>query len=174
MGNYASCKLANPLHIKNSKSTTKVIFPTGEIKQINQPTKAAELMMETPNFFITNSKTMKIGKRFCPLNADDDLQKGAVYIMFPMHKKNSFVTASDLGSLFMTANSAVKRVSSGRVRVLPDDTKLVDDDEVVVPRLSLEGMEEVSMPEFRHRISMSRSRKPLLETIDEEPVRSRR
>lgn len=92
-----------------------------------------------------------------------------MYVMFPMNRKNSVVTASDLGALFMKANSAVKRVSAGKVRVRPDTTE----DAVAVPRLSLEGIEEFSTPEFRHRMSMSRSRKPLLETIDEEPVRSR-
>ncbi|KAJ9173030.1 hypothetical protein P3X46_016206 [Hevea brasiliensis] len=172
MGNYVSCKLANPLLLKNSKST-KVIFPSGEIGQIHQPTKAAELMMETPNFFIVNSKSLKIGRRFCALNADDDLQKANVYIMYLMYRKYSVVTASDLGALFMGANSAVKRVSGGKVRFRPDTTSDTAVDGVAVPRLSLEGTEEVSTPEFRHRMSMSRSRKPLLATIDEEPVRSR-
>ncbi|KDP33032.1 hypothetical protein JCGZ_13063 [Jatropha curcas] len=184
MGNYVSCKLANPLVPKNSK-LTKIILPTGEIRQIQyhhqQPTKAAELMLETPNFFIVNTKSLKIDRRFCPLNADDDLEKANVYVMFPMQRKDTKVTASDLGALFMTANSALKRVSGGKVRVRPDitadntvdDERRKSDDEVVVPRLSLEGIEEVSTPEFRHRMSMSRSKKPLLETIEEEPIRSR-
>ncbi|KAF2295360.1 hypothetical protein GH714_032660 [Hevea brasiliensis] len=115
----------------------------------------------------------EIGRRFCALNADDDLQKANVYVMYPMYRKYSVVTASDLGALFMGANSAVKRVSGGKVRVRPDTTSDTAVDGVAVPRLSLEGIEEVSTPEFRHRMSMSRSRKPLLSTIDEEPVRSR-
>jgi hypothetical protein len=43
------------------------------------------------------------------------------------------------------------------------------------PRLSLEGIEEVSSPYSTHRMSMSmsRSKKPLLETIEEEPICSK-
>ncbi|WCJ25292.1 hypothetical protein M5689_007187 [Euphorbia peplus] len=165
MGNYVSCKISSPSLIKNSRSA-KVILPTGKIQQFRQPTKVAELMLETPNFFTVNSNSLKIGRRFCPLSADEDLQKGNVYVMFPMQRKNSVVTANDLGVLFMTANSAVKRASSaGKVRVQPDD---YDGDDVALPRVSFEGIEEVSTPEFIHRLSISRSKKPLLETIDEE------
>ncbi|XP_050217408.1 uncharacterized protein LOC126668245 [Mercurialis annua] len=177
MGNYtSSCKQACQIdnkYSKSSSSTTKVIFPTGEIKKINQPTKAAELMMETPNYFITDSKIMRIGKRFCPLNADDDLLKGNIYVMIPMHKKNYVVCASDLGSLFMIADSTVKKGSGGGIKVQPGGGTVAVGDVAVVPRLSLEGLEETSVPAVMRRMSISRSRKPLLETIDEEPFRSR-
>ena len=155
----------------SKSTTTKVILPTREIKQVQEPTKVAELMMETPNFFIVNTKTLKIGRRFCPLNADEDLEMGNVYAMLPMHRKNSVATAKDLASLFITANSAFKRVSQRKGRVQPE--VVVDEhaaEVTAVPRLSLEGVEEVSTVEFMHRLSMSRSKKPLLETIEEEPA----
>ncbi|PWA46295.1 hypothetical protein CTI12_AA510090 [Artemisia annua] len=68
MGNYVSCTLT-----KYSKST-KVIYPNGEIRKVRQPIKAAELMLESPNMFLVNSKTLKIGARFQALNADEDLE----------------------------------------------------------------------------------------------------
>ncbi|XP_050229731.1 uncharacterized protein LOC126678859 [Mercurialis annua] len=178
MGNYVSRKLSHPIQ-KNSRKLTKVILPNGEIRQIkNQPTttKAAELMMDVPNFFITDTKTLKMGKRFCPLNADDDLENGNVYIMFPMHRKNSVVTAGDMAALFMTANKVLRRASVGNnsVKVLPESESAGEScEEFALPRLSLEDIEEVSTPEFRHRISMSRSKKPVLETIEEESIFSR-
>ncbi|KAH8483265.1 hypothetical protein H0E87_027880 [Populus deltoides] len=178
MGNYVSCTLSNPQGLRNSSKSTKVILPTGEIKKIQQPTKAAELMLEAPNFFIVNSKSLKIGSRFCPLGADYELGKADVYVMFPMRKKNSVVTAGDMGALFVTANSVMKRASKGNMRVLPkskveipQDMERDDIDEA--PRLSLEGIEDVSAHELIHRMSMSRSKKPLLETIEEEPIRSK-
>ncbi|OAY60455.1 uncharacterized protein LOC110621353 [Manihot esculenta] len=171
MGNYLSRKLVNPLLFKNPKSI-KVVFPSGEIRQIHQPTKAADLMMETPNFFVVNSASLKIGKKFRALSADDDLHKANVYFMLPMDRKNYVVTASDLGALFRTAHTrAVKRIAGGKFRVRPD-TAEGSVDAVVVPKLRLEGIGEVSTPEFKYMLSMSRSRKPLLATIDEEPVRS--
>ncbi|KAJ6364635.1 hypothetical protein OIU76_029572 [Salix suchowensis] len=179
MGNYVSCTLSNPQVFKNSSRSTRVILPSGEIKKIQQPTKAAELMLEAPNFFIVNAKSLKIGRRFCPLNADDELGKANVYAMFPMHKKNYVVTAGDMGALFVTANSVLKRASSkGNIRVLPEYTTEISqnierNDVDAAPRLSLEEIEELSSPYFIHRMSISRSKKPLLETIEEEPVRSK-
>ncbi|KAJ8761230.1 hypothetical protein K2173_001286 [Erythroxylum novogranatense] len=173
MGNYVSAKLASPSLI--SSTSTKVILPNGEIRKIQQPTTAAELMMETPNFFIVNSRSLKMGARFCALNADDELEKATVYVMLPMHRKNSVVKAADLGALFIKANSAVKRVFRvKKVRDLPFEDCRENDmtaETSAVPRLSLDGLEEVATAEFMHRLSMSRSKKPLLETIDEEPDR---
>ncbi|GLU10728.1 hypothetical protein SLE2022_275140 [Rubroshorea leprosula] len=176
MGNYVSCTLSAPLG-KSSKSI-KVVFPGGEIRQLSAPTKAAELMLETPNFFLVNSRSLQIGRRFSPLSADEDLELSNVYVMFPMKRVNSTVTAADMGALFLKANSVSKRGFVGKVRILPESGDLSPDkNEAVevraVPRLNLDDIEDFSAPEFMHRFSMSRSRKPMLETIAEEPICSR-
>lgn len=172
MGNYVSCALSTPIGKSSSKST-KVILPSGEIRQFNEPIKAAELMLETPNFFLVNSQSLKMGRRFSPLNADEDLELANVYVMFPMKRLNSTVTAADMGTLFIAANSAAKKGFGGNVRILPeaaeDDQGLLENEKGMV-KLNLDDIEEFSTPEFRHRLSMSRSKKPLLETIAEEPV----
>ncbi|GFY86748.1 hypothetical protein Acr_05g0003900 [Actinidia rufa] len=167
MGNYISCALASPA-FKHNKSI-KIICQTGEIKKFQQPLKAAELMLEAPNSFLVNSRSLQIGRRFSALNADEDLEMANVYVMFPMKRVRSVVTAADMGVLFLAANSATRRAAGGGVRVLPEPQR----DEAVAaatPRLSLEDVEEFSTPEFKHRLSMCRSKKPLLETIVEEPI----
>lgn len=98
------------------------------------------------------------------------------------------VTVGDMGVLLITAKSASKRVSGGKVGVLPESTgsevgsnssENDGDDrrememETTKTKLNLEDIDESSALEFRHRMSMRRSRKPLLETIAEEPVWSR-
>ncbi|OMO55606.1 hypothetical protein CCACVL1_27154 [Corchorus capsularis] len=179
MGNYASCTLSTSLG-KSSKST-KVILPSGEVKQFNEPIKAAELMLEIPNFFVVNSQSLKLGRRFSPLNADEDLEFANVYVMFPMKRVNSTVTAGDMGALFLAANSAAKKGFGGKVRILPETAEeanysLMESDQeekTAMPKLNLDDIEEFSTPEFMHRLSMSRSKKPLLETIAEEPVSAR-
>lgn len=100
---------------------------------------------------------------------------GNVYVMLPMKRLNSTVTASDMGPLFLVASPSSKRESSGnssgsgRVRVSPESAEVVPlERSSETPKLSLEGIEELSIPEFRHRMSKSRSKKPLLETIAEE------
>ncbi|KAL7141646.1 hypothetical protein ABFS83_08G067800 [Erythranthe nasuta] len=164
MGNYVSCTLSRPAS-KGSSRGTKVIFPSGEVRRVHEPTKAAELMLETPGSFLVNTKSLQIGRRFAALSADEDLEIGNVYVFFPMKRLNSAVTATDMGVLFLAAKRAA---SVGRVRVSPESGG--GEAEVVVPKLNLDDIEEFSTPEFKHRLSMCRSKKPLLETIVEEPV----
>ncbi|KAK8479524.1 hypothetical protein V6N13_074984 [Hibiscus sabdariffa] len=162
MGNYISCTLATPL-IKSGKAA-RVVLPGGEIRQFRDCIKAAELMLECPNYFLTNSQSLHIGKRFSALSADEELELGNVFIMFPMRRLNSVVTAADVAVLFMAANASAKRISSGKA------TENVNEEESSTEgsKLSLEGVEE-----FKYRLSVCRSRKPSLETIKEEPVFSR-
>ncbi|XVF81885.1 hypothetical protein PTKIN_Ptkin15bG0191800 [Pterospermum kingtungense] len=175
MGNYVSCTLSTLISGKASEST-KVILPNGEIRQFHEPIKAADLMLETPNFFVVNSQSLQLGRRFSPLSADEDLEFANIYVMFPMKRVNSKVTAGDMGALFLAANSAAKKLS-----ILPEaaeeanwrDVSAQNEETKAVPKLNLDDMEEFSNPEFTHRLSMSRSRKPLLETIAEEPVCAR-
>ncbi|XP_055804808.1 uncharacterized protein LOC129873695 [Solanum dulcamara] len=182
MGNYISCTLSGPGGNKQSRGV-KVILPTGDISHFYQPIKAAELMMETPNFFLVNTRSLHIGRRFSALNADEDLEMGNVYVMFPMKRLNSFVSAGDMGALLLTANSVSKRVSIGNFRILPEcaESSSVETEQIqgnyyektALPKLNLDDIEEFSSEEFKHRLSMCRSKKPLLETIAEEPVSSR-
>ncbi|XP_027367672.1 uncharacterized protein LOC113873656 [Abrus precatorius] len=176
MGNYVSCTLAPPL-MKNAKAA-RVILPTGEVKQFRDIVNVAELMLEQPNYFLVNSRSLHIGRRFSALSADEDLEFGNVYIFFPMRRVNSVVTAADMAVLFLAANSAAKRLTAGKARVLPEngggawqeeESAAESEKNNGVPRLSLDGVESG----FQYRLSYCRSRKPVLETINEEPIRSR-
>ncbi|KAL5070433.1 hypothetical protein RYX36_021320 [Vicia faba] len=168
MGNYVSCTLASP-STRNAKAT-RVILPTGEVKQFREIVKAAELMLENPNYFLVNSRSLHISTRFSPLAADQELEFGSVYILFPMRRLNSVVTGADMAVLFLAANSAAKRLRAGKTRVQPDVSSgggiENDDQNGSVPRLSLEGVESG----FSYRLSYCRSRKPFLDTINEEPI----
>ncbi|KAH7533907.1 hypothetical protein FEM48_Zijuj04G0181300 [Ziziphus jujuba var. spinosa] len=65
--------------------------------------------------------SLRIGRRFSTINADEDLEIGNVYIMFPMNRVNSIVTPGDMGAPFITANFVMKqRVSGGKVKSLPE------------------------------------------------------
>ncbi|QCD95169.1 hypothetical protein DEO72_LG5g3262 [Vigna unguiculata] len=159
MGNYISCTLstAGNKHWRG----IKVIFPSGEIEEFEEGVKAAELMLEMPSFFVVNTRSLHIGRRFCALNADEELEYGNVYVMHPMKRLNSVVKPSDMGALLLTA----KRVTA-KVRVVPEK-------QVEETKLKLDDIEEFSSPEFMHRLSITRSKKPLLETIAEEPLCAR-
>ncbi|KAL7131760.1 hypothetical protein ABFS83_12G025800 [Erythranthe nasuta] len=165
MGNYISCTSSGPVS-KSFIRGTKVIFPSGETRRLYEPIKAAELMLENPNSFIVNTKTLQIGRRFSALNADEDLEIGGVYVFFPMSRLKSAVTAADEVAISAAANSAAKKAS----RVSPDRDGDTASASAPAPKLNLDDIEDLLTPEFKHRLSMCRSRKPLLETIVEEPV----
>ncbi|CAN1796329.1 hypothetical protein LINPERHAP1_LOCUS20868 [Linum perenne] len=168
MGNYVSCTLATPL-IKSGKAA-RVVFPGGEVRQFRDSIKAAEIMFECPNFFLCNSQSLHIGRRFSPLPADEELELGNVYLLFPIKRASSIVTAADMAVFFLAANSAAKRIAGGKGKgggggggSSGDESQMEESESEV----SGGGME---LPEeFKYRMSICRSRKPMLETIREEP-----
>lgn len=155
MGNYASCTLAT------ASKPAKVVLPTGNVRQLADGTNAAELMLEIPNHFVVNARSMHVGRRFAPLSADEELNKGNVYVLFPMRRVSSVVTAADMGVLLMMARSTVKRASGGKAGILPEAKERLEED-------------VVGVAEVKGRLSVSRSKKPALATIVEEPISSRR
>ncbi|KAG6602038.1 hypothetical protein SDJN02_06782, partial [Cucurbita argyrosperma subsp. argyrosperma] len=175
MGNYVSCTLSTPIGRKSSSfPATTVVFPSGEVRQFHEPVKAAELMFEMPSFFVVNSQSVRVGRRFSALMADEDLEMGNLYVMFPMKKVNSVVSVTDMGVLLLAAERVSDRkkrriVGGGesnvcvcpKVEAEESEMKLKMDDEV--ERFS-------PVPELAHRRTMCRLRKPLLETIVEEPM----
>lgn len=147
----------------------RVILPGGGgIRQFLEPVKAAEVMLEHPGYFLINSTSMSMGRRFSALSADEDLEMGNVYAMFPLRRVNSVVTAADMAVLLeMTADSTSKRIPAGIVvRVSPENGV---DQSTEAPSLDslYEGFAE---QEMKYRLSSSRSKRPLLETIVEESV----
>ncbi|GAA0175747.1 hypothetical protein LIER_28861 [Lithospermum erythrorhizon] len=175
MGNYMACSMIFPLIIKNKAA--RVILPGGEVRLFKEPTKAAEIMLECSNYFLVNSSGLNIGRGFSALSADEDLEFGSLYIMFPMRRLNSIVMAADMAVVLLVA----KRISgSGNVRI-----SLVVGKEAATAASS--AIESVESPmkletddldifpgeEHKYRSSVSRSRKPMLDTIFEEPVLSR-
>ncbi|KAL7110666.1 hypothetical protein ACP275_05G040000 [Erythranthe tilingii] len=127
-------------------------------------------MLDSPTYFVANSKSLTIGRRFSPLSADEDLEFGNLYVMLPMRRVNSVVTAADVAVFLMSANSAPKRLSGGgsSVRVSPE-AAADNSSENGRPRLSLEDI----APEYLYRLAVCRSKRPGLDTIIEEPIFSR-
>nr|GMD70380.1 uncharacterized protein LOC109157229 [Ipomoea batatas] len=169
MGNLTSCSIRGPR--VGSTKAARVILPGGEIRQFREAVKAAELMLEHPAYFLVNSRSLNMGRRFSALSADEDLEFGNVYIMFPMKRVNSVITAADMAVLLMAANSAAKRISgSANVKVSPDVAAATAGES---PENDVSPSDAFAGLEFTHRLSSCRSKKPVLETIVEEPIRVR-
>ncbi|KAM7279992.1 hypothetical protein ACFE04_007126 [Oxalis oulophora] len=168
MGNHLSCALPC-----TRRKSAKVILPNGEIRRLNAPIEAAEIMFELPNSFLVNSRSLKIGRKFSVLNADQELELANVYVMFPMNRRNSLITEDDVEQLtLIMTNSLARRGKSRESLTKSSKVWKSKEDKVVVPKIKLDWFEEYCTPELEYTMSMSRSRKPLLETIiesEEEP-----
>ncbi|XP_073060081.1 uncharacterized protein [Primulina eburnea] len=153
----------------SAMGTTKVIFPGGEIQCLYEPVKAAELMLQVPNFFLVSTASLHTGKRISALKADEELEMNEVYVLFPMKRLNSAVTAADMGPLFLASNAN----AAGGMPEFGEDVKTVRDDEncPAANKVNLDDME--GFDQLRYRLSRCRSRKPSLETIVEETVNLR-
>uniref|UniRef100_A0A7N0VGN5 Uncharacterized protein n=1 Tax=Kalanchoe fedtschenkoi TaxID=63787 RepID=A0A7N0VGN5_KALFE len=164
MGNYASCTLMSK---RATSRAVKVILPTGDLRQLKEEMKAAELMMEFPSHFLANSCSLQIGRRFSALSADEDLELGNVYLMFPMRRLSSVVKAGDLAVLFAAARMRLVVVEKEEEEEEGGDVNKRGGTGSVCNLEEVEGLFE---EEFKHRLSMCRSRKPKLETIKEEAI----
>lgn len=160
---------------KNSKNrSVTVIFPNGEVRQLRGQSTitAAELMFECPNFFLANSRSLHVGGRFSALSADEELEAGNLYIIFPMKRVKSVVTAVDMAPLRLIGARS-DSVGPGRVSAETENDQQ-DATESEIPESTHSEAEQFSAaPEYKYRLSACRSKKPLLGTIREEPVRSR-
>ncbi|KAL1803385.1 hypothetical protein ACET3Z_032032 [Daucus carota] len=166
MGNQSSfCST----RISAASKASKVIFPSGEVRQFRHPVKAAELMLESPNSFLANTKSLNVGRRFTALSADEDLEFGNIYIIFPMKRLKSVVTSDDTDVLFMVAKPTA---SANKVKVLPESAaSALPKSEAEGSKTGFEEVEGLDTSEFKYRLSVSRSRKPVLDTITEEQSR---
>ena len=148
-----------------------MIFPGGEIQSFSEPITVAEMMLETPNLFLVNSKSLQIGRQFSPLNADEDLKMGNVYVLFPKQRLYSVVNTGDMGALFLaakrgsSAGSKFKQVDDHEESSFEGSSQI--DEASSISKSNFEEIEEFFSPEMKRKLSLRRSKKPLLETIVE-------
>lgn len=83
-----------------------------------------------------------------------------------MKRLKSIVKGDDLDVLFMVANPTA---TTNKVRVLPESTPAaLPESEVEGSQIWFEETEGLYTGEFKYRLSVSRSRKPMLDTITED------
>ncbi|XP_020598192.1 uncharacterized protein LOC110037811 [Phalaenopsis equestris] len=163
MGNYLSCSLPSP--VAGFQSGPKVILPSGDIHHLGAASAtAAELMLEHPGFFLVHSSAILINRRLFALSADEELELGVVYVMFPMDRVGSAASAGDMGRLLLAAGkqALTPAVESARPAL---STEMAAEN-----RLKLDEVDDGLFAEFRYKKSLCRSRRPVLETITEEAV----
>jgi hypothetical protein len=170
----------------------KVVNSNGRVQALQRGIKAAELMLDNPQHFVCHANGLQIGCRINPLPADEELDLGYLYFLLPMAKLHSVLSGSDMASLALKVNSAMKaatRRNSGArilplfgdlIRPLPSEMKKdvfllkegeqisgAQEEELAVPKLNLEDNPELLTALAQLRLHAGKSWKPKLETINE-------
>ncbi|CAL4909457.1 unnamed protein product [Urochloa decumbens] len=175
MGNYLSCTLAKA----PGGRCARVILPNGAVRQVSLPATAAELMMDAPGHFLVDARGASVGARLAALPADEELELGGAYATFPMKRLGTPLAAADAARLAAAAAREARRssakVSSSSehaaavVAAAPATAEQVAEE---APRMRLEEMVDdaaaAELGALKHRLSNARSRRPTLETIQEE------
>lgn len=146
MGNCVSCSCTLPAgSIGSGASSIQIIFPgDAEARHLDGPATAAELMLDAPGHFLVRAGSLGVGRRLVPLPADKNLEAGEVYVMFPMRRANAIMTAADVAAL-----------------ASPDAAAPVEAAPLDAPESEVGEM-------WSRGLRTCRSRRPALDTIDEE------
>ncbi|KAH9327890.1 hypothetical protein KI387_044382, partial [Taxus chinensis] len=75
----------------------------------------AEVMLDYPNQFVCKLSSVQAGHRVAALTAEEELERGNVYALLPMHKLRSVLSDSDMDVYHHTKQ---KRMSSNS-KILP-------------------------------------------------------
>ncbi|KAJ1263980.1 hypothetical protein BS78_09G228100 [Paspalum vaginatum] len=174
MGNYLSCTLAKA---PGGGRCARAILPDGAVRPVPLPATAAEVMMDAPGHFLVDARAAAPGARLAALPADEELELGAVYAAFPMKRLGTVLAPADVARLAAAAAREARRGSSSSssakvADVVAPEAPAAEVDEQA-PRVRLEEMvvDDAAAAELgalKHRLSSARSRRPALETIQEE------
>ncbi|RLN28853.1 hypothetical protein C2845_PM05G29050 [Panicum miliaceum] len=167
MGNFMSCTLAKA----PGGRCARVILPDGGVRQVALPATAAELMMDVPGHFLVDARAASVGARLAALPADEEVELGGAYAVFPMKRLGTPLAAADAARLAAAATREARR-SSAKVSDDAPPAEVAAAEEKA-PRLRLEDMEvddaaAAEVGALKHRLSNARARRPTLETIQEE------
>ncbi|KAL6609522.1 hypothetical protein ACP70R_039491 [Stipagrostis hirtigluma subsp. patula] len=172
MGNYLSCTLAKA---PGGRRCARVILPDGGVRQVSLPATAAELMLDAPGYFLVDAAAATLGARLAALPADEDLELGGAYATFPMKRLGTPLAAADMARLAAAATREARRSAKVANAVAPPTQQqqraeaggapargpleeMADDDDAAAAEIGV----------LKHRLSSARSRRPALETIQEE------
>ncbi|KAK3165102.1 hypothetical protein QOZ80_1AG0028930 [Eleusine coracana subsp. coracana] len=188
MGNFASCTLARATAVRGSGAI--VVLPDGRVRQVALSVTCAELMLEAPGHFLADARALRPGRRIDALAADEELQGGVIYAALPMKRLGAAAAPADVARLAAavvasrekarkrrrSASSPAATAKVAAVVAPPETLGLADVDAMKprAPRLDEMDVDDAAVAaeieELKQRLSGGgrRSRRPTLETIEEE------
>lgn len=126
MGNFISC-------CSVESQTAKIIDLHGNIRIVEIPSTAADLMLEEPGHVVSPAVEISgSNSRFSAMKADEQLIAGRVYILIPLCRVRSKVTESEL-AVVKAAVGDKRKAKRHSSKVLPVLVTEISSEEIVAP-----------------------------------------
>lgn len=84
------------MHDSRTKKTAKLIDTRGNLRQVQLPIKAAELMLDEPGHVISPAEQLRLTRRVSAMRADDELLAGKIYLLVPVGRVNSKMSEAEM------------------------------------------------------------------------------
>ncbi|XP_058083115.1 uncharacterized protein LOC131231049 [Magnolia sinica] len=99
----------------------KVILPDGSVHEFDSPLTVAELMLDHPQHFVAEFRSIVAGNKPAPLPADQTLKLEKVYVMVPQKGGRAVALSADETRRILSKASSVLRFGwfPSQVRILP-------------------------------------------------------
>ncbi|CAI9774283.1 unnamed protein product [Fraxinus pennsylvanica] len=134
MGNFTSC-------CSVESQTAKIIDLHGNIRIVEIPLTAADLMLEEPGRVVSPAVEISGSDfRFSAMKADEELTAGKVYVLIPVRRVNSKVSESEMAVIKASTGvkSKAKRRNSKVLPVLDESSdKEIDNPVKLIPNQRL-------------------------------------
>lgn len=82
------------------------------IRDFQEPVKVAQILRESPGFFVCHADSMRYDEYVSPLSAEQQLQMEHLYFMLSVTKLQNPLTASDMAALAVKTSAAMDRSHS--------------------------------------------------------------
>ncbi|TYI95379.1 hypothetical protein E1A91_D02G275800v1 [Gossypium mustelinum] len=92
-------------------STTKIIYPDGNLQQLSQPIKASVVLSQNPSCFLCNSELMYVNSCLPQVPGDEQLQLDQIYFLMPLSMSQAPLPLEELCSLAIKAGAALSRLN---------------------------------------------------------------
>ncbi|VFQ68347.1 unnamed protein product [Cuscuta campestris] len=84
-----------------------VVNENGEVQERRRPAKAADVLSENPDCFLSNSDSMGVDSEIPQVRGDEDLEVGQLYFLLPVSRARSPLSLQDMCRLAPSASAAL-------------------------------------------------------------------
>lgn len=104
-----SCLSRRSVHLPTAKLVVLQEDGVVFIRDFPEPVKVAEILRESPGFFVCHADAMRYDEYVSPLSAEQELQVEHLYFMLPVTKLRHPLLASDMAALAVKTTAAMDR-----------------------------------------------------------------